>query len=526
MAPAGAPGLPPPPEPPSRVPPDAAPNPAPPPAPPPAPAPAAGGGPPSLRRRALSGGLWAAVAFGGGQGLRLLSNVVLAQVLLAGDFGLMGKVTVILTGLLMFSDIGIGPALISSKRTDPAFLNTAWTIQGVRGLLLWAAAASLAGPLSVLLNAPGLTEVLPVVAATAAVQGLQSTNWFSANRALCVRAMMAIELGTVCVQASVTIAWAYGVDASVWALVAGNLASAAFHTAASHALPGVRNRFAFERAAAGELIRFGRWLFLSTVITFFAMQADKLLLMSFTTTQTFGVFYMGMQVANLGPTLALKVAHLVGFPVIAEVHRERPAEFGRVFARVQAATLVPVHAALLGMVLLGPSLFYLAYPVTFWGAGWVVQVLCLNAVVGLLNTGYGNAFMATGDTFLNMLISAVQAVVTALVVLLGHRLGGETGFLLGLGVCQLVAYPLTAAVASRVGVWQPRFDLPLLTATTLLAALALHGASLLAPATSAWGLELRGAVARWRSDAPAAAPAPAPGRPPAGRVVDAGPRGR
>ncbi|BAM02429.1 putative polysaccharide biosynthesis protein [Phycisphaera mikurensis NBRC 102666] len=443
------------------------------------------------------------MGFGGGQGLRLLSNIVLAQVLLTDDFGLMGKVTVILTGLLMFSDIGIGPALISSKRTDAAFRNTAWTIQVGRGFLLWGAAAALAQPLSVLLNAPGLTAVLPVVAASAAIQGLQSSNWFSANRELSVGRMMGIELGTMGVLVSTMVFWAYAIDASVWALVVGNLASAVFHTAMSHTLPGIRNRLRLEREAAGELIRFGRWLFLSTVITFFAMQIDKLLLMRFTTTQTFGVFYIGMQLANLGPTLALKVAHLVGFPVISEVYRERPAEFSRAFVRVQTVTLLPVHAALLGMILLGPSLFYLFYPVSYWGAGWIVQVLSLNAVVGLLNTSYGNAFMATGNTFYNMLISLIQVAVTTAAVLTGYAVGGETGFLLGLAVCQYAAYPLDAAVADRMKIWQPRFDLPLIAATTLLSLAALWGAQQIAPVSASWGQTLRGVVAEWRASAAA-----------------------
>ena len=155
--------------------------------------------------------------------------------------------------------------------------------------------------------------------------------------------MMGIELGTQAVLATTMIVWAYAIDASVWALVAGNIASAVFHMSMTHTLPGIRNRFHLEREAAGELIRFGRWLFFSTVITFFAMQIDKLLLMRFTTTQTFGVFYIGMQLANLGPTLAGKVAHIVGFPVIAEVFRERPEQFGRAFVRVQTID-APAHA--------------------------------------------------------------------------------------------------------------------------------------------------------------------------------------
>lgn len=462
------------------------------------PTPGAGGG--SLGSKAVRGGLWTVLGFGGGQSMRLLSNVLLAQVLLAGDFGLMGMVSVVLAGLLMFSDIGIGPAVIQNERTDEAFLNTAWTIQAVRGVLLWGAAAACAYPVSLFFGAPELRWVLPVASATAAIQGLQSTNWFSANRELSVRGMMLIELGTVVVQVVVMVGWAYGVDPSVWALVVGGLVSTAFHTALSHALPGVRNRFAFDREAAGQLIHFGKWLFLSTIVTFFAMHLDKLFLGAFMTTGAFGVYYIGQQLAQLGPTLAAKIAQLVGFPALSEVHRDRSEEFNRLFLKLRVASVLPMVALLTLLVLLGPSLFYLLYPVPMWGAGWIVQVLAVAGMTTLVNVGYGNAFMAKGNTFFNMLTVSIQVAVTAVCVSVGYALAGETGFLLGLGVLQLVRHPFDAYLADRLGCWQPRFDLPVLVAIALLSLAALWGSRALAPASVRLGVQVRAAAVELKGD--------------------------
>ncbi|BAM02426.1 putative polysaccharide biosynthesis protein [Phycisphaera mikurensis NBRC 102666] len=454
----------------------------------------------SLRQRAVNGGLWTIFGFGGGQGLRLVSNILLAQVLLKEDFGLMGMVSVVMAGLLMFSDIGIGPAVIQNRRTDDAFLNTAWTIQAARGFLLWAGAALLAVPVAAFFSAPSLVWVLPVASATAAIQGLRSTNWFSANRNLSVRGMMFIELGTVVVQAVVMVAWAYGVDASVWALVAGGLVSTAFHTVLSHLLPGIRNRITIDREAAGELIRFGRWLFLSTIVTFFAMHLDKLFLGAFMTTGAFGVYYIGQQLANLGPTLASKVAQLVGFPTLSEVHRGRPAEFDRLFLKLRVASVLPMIVLLQLLVLLGPSLFYLLYPVPLWGAGWIVQLLAIAGMTSLVGVSYGNAFMAKGHTLSNMLTVTAQVAITAVAVSAGFYLGGETGFLLALGVVQLAKHPVDAWLADRLGCWQPRFDLPVLALVVLLSLGAVAGSQALAPSSIALGAQVRAAAAELKSD--------------------------
>ena len=451
--------------------------------------------PRSIGSRALSGGVWTVIAFGGGQGVRLLSNILLAQVLLSEDFGLMGLVSIVMAGLLMFSDIGIGPAIIQNKRTDADFLNTAWTLQVGRGLLLWGAAAALAGLAEELLQAPGLAVILPVVGFTALIQGLQSTNWFTANRNLSVRRMMSIELGTVVVQAVVMVAWAYLVSASVWALVAGGIASTLFHTALSHLLPGIRNRFRLDRSALRELVRFGRWLFLSTILTFFSMHIDKLLLVRFTSTQTFGVFFIGQQLANLGPAVAGKIGQLVGFPALSEVFRERPRDFQRVFLKLRLFTILPIHALLLVMILLGPSLFYVFYPVRFWGAGWIVQLLAVAGIASLVNRSYGATYMATGNPFLNMSIVAAQVVITVSAVLTGYAIAGESGFLMALVVAQLLYYPVDAFLSGRIGVWQPRFDLPaLIVSLSLAAGCLLLSGSFIAPSI-ALGVEARELVA-------------------------------
>src|SRR5258706_9299249 len=103
--------------------------------------------PAHLQRRVVSGSVWTIAGYGAGQVLRLAGNLVLARLLYPEAFGLMALVSVFLQGLAMFSDIGIGPSIIQSRRGDElAFLNTAWTIQVVRGIVLWVVSMAGAAP--------------------------------------------------------------------------------------------------------------------------------------------------------------------------------------------------------------------------------------------------------------------------------------------------------------------------------------------------------------------------------------------
>ena len=50
----------------------------------------------------------------------------------------MTLLTTVLVGLNLFSHIGLGDSVIQSPRGDePLFLNTAWTLQVIRGIGLW-----------------------------------------------------------------------------------------------------------------------------------------------------------------------------------------------------------------------------------------------------------------------------------------------------------------------------------------------------------------------------------------------------
>jgi O-antigen/teichoic acid export membrane protein len=458
----------------------------------------------SLRRKAVSGGVWTVGGFGAVQFLRFGSNILLAQVLAPHDFGLMMLVTVVLIGLQMFSDIGIGPALIQNARTDEAFVNTAWTMQAIRGVVLWAVAAALAFPLTWLWpDAALLAWVLPVAALSAAINGLLSTNWFTANRHLAVKKMLAIDLSAMTIQIVVLVALVYTIMPNVWALVVGSLLNAVIRVAALASPSGraqplhVRSR---RRAGALPL----RQVAVPQHGGHVLRDADR---------QPAAPVVPGA--GHAGP-LQHRAEPLEprARPVEAAGRDRRlpralggvppsPERFDRQLAKVRFMLVAPIHVLLLGMVVLGPSLFYLLYPLEYWGTGWIVQALCINSLAGMLNTSYGQAYMATGRTRYNLVTVSGQLVCVIAGALLGWHLGGETGFILGVTFSQWFKYPVDAWLAKKMGMWQWKFDAVMLVGSGALALLALVAAEWVAPYSMAAGPEVRAAAGAMKDSAKA-----------------------
>jgi len=138
----------------------------------------------SLKALVLSGTTWTVVGHGGGQLIRLARSLILTRLLYPEAFGLMSLVAAIMYGLEMLSDTGVGPAITRDKRgEDPDFLNTGWTIQVIRGVLLWLISCLIALPVAHFYGLPELAQLIPAVGLTTVLGGFSSTAFHRGARA-------------------------------------------------------------------------------------------------------------------------------------------------------------------------------------------------------------------------------------------------------------------------------------------------------------------------------------------------------
>src|SRR5690606_1257429 len=192
----------------------------------------------SVRSQAIRGSFWTLGGYGSGQLIRLVNHLVLAWLLAPEIFGLMALVKVVQQGLNMFSDIGIGPSIIQNPRgNEPNFLNTAWTIQVIRGFVLWICACLVAWPFAALFarNDPAawqLMYLLPVVGFGAVLNGFNSTALATLNKELRLGRITVLEITSQIVSLTVMVTWAI-ISPTVWAMVAGGLAGNCYKLIAS-----------------------------------------------------------------------------------------------------------------------------------------------------------------------------------------------------------------------------------------------------------------------------------------------------
>ena len=122
---------------------------------------------------------WVTLEHGIQQILRLGTNVALARLLAPELLGTMLLINTLRTGGELLSDVGIGQSIVSHERgRDPKFFNTAWTIQIIRGAVLFAIALLITRPVAELYDSPELTILLPVAALVFVISGFASPSKF------------------------------------------------------------------------------------------------------------------------------------------------------------------------------------------------------------------------------------------------------------------------------------------------------------------------------------------------------------
>ncbi|MEP0844227.1 MAG: oligosaccharide flippase family protein [Phycisphaerae bacterium] len=424
---------------------------------------------PSLRWQSIRGSFWTVMGHGGGQALRFASNLIMTRLLFPEAFGIMSLVQVVLQGLEMFSDIGAGPSVIRSKAgKDPRFLNTAWTIQVIRGAGLWGASILLAWPAARLYGVPDLRWMIPATGFAALVGGLGSPANFLLRKEINLKPLVIRDMLSQAAGIAFMIFFALFFHRSAWALVAGGLVRGTTQTVLSYQLlPQVHPRLCWNREAAKEILGFGRWILVSTALSYVLQQSDRAVLGGMISPAELGVYtmatYLVMAPINVLTPLTLNVL----FPACSSLANNAPA---RLYSRLFQARAA-IHAFMLPLFCIlaiwGQQVVDLLYDPRYAGAGWMLRILAVGAIGRVVGTTGQIAMLALGDSLRYMFLQIVRCVLLVGGMLIGFHYWGLPGFVVGVTLPRFLDYPALVWAVRPHKVWQPGLDAASLIASAV-----------------------------------------------------------
>ncbi|MET1755184.1 oligosaccharide flippase family protein [Novosphingobium sp. RD2P27] len=388
----------------------------------------------SLLSKALTtGGL-----IGLSYGLRFGSNLILARLLAPEIFGVIVIAHSVRLGVELLTDVGVEQNIVQNPRgLDERFFNTAWTVQILRGILLTAL---------FLATAPWLADffrielaVLVAVSFTPLIIGCASTAIFALAKGLEVRRRNVFELKVEGINVAVAVLVA-AIWPTVWAQIAALLVSMLGRTLLSYRLPHPPHRLLLDREALRQILSFGKWIMVSSLLMYASTNLDRLYLGRVASLEILGVFGIAKGLADLPPRVARRLSYQIVFPFMAAQSEGRePRQLDEL--RATRWKFVLLAAAGLGAASAWSDwLVRLLYDPRYAAAGWMLAVLLVSAFVSVLSNLNEAKLLGIGRPAFNSYANVARLVVLAVAMPSGYAFYGVGGVVLAVLAGELTLY--------------------------------------------------------------------------------------
>lgn len=249
-------------------------------------------------RQAVSGTLWAYLAFVVGKAMIFASTVVLARLLLPADFGIMAYCLTGLSYLLVFQSFGVETALISRRDQVEAAANAAFVTSLATGLTLYAMAWLAAPSIADFFHEPPLTDFFRTLALALPITSVMAVPNALLQRRLRFRDRMVAELAQASVKTILTIGLAWQ-GMGVWSLVLGHLAGEIIIALTYWLLAGWWPSLHFNRTVTRETITFGGHIIIVGLLGVLINTIDYLLVGRLLGATALGLYTLAYRIPEL-----------------------------------------------------------------------------------------------------------------------------------------------------------------------------------------------------------------------------------
>ena len=348
--------------------------------------------------------------------------------------------------------------MVSRHGDDREFINVAWTLQIIRGLLIWLLCCALAYPMSVVYEASELLLLIPVVGLTAIIQGFTSPAVLTLKRKVDLQKLVSWQISTQLLTTVITILFAWYFR-SIWGIVYGGLIGAIIACLSSFRLPfSGKLRIKLNSKSSGEIFHFGKWIFVSSFISFLISKGDIFILGVFLTKADLGVFSIAAIWSKMSLDLLQKVNQEVMTPLYAKAFHENRISVKEKIKKARFILLAFTLPMVWLMVMVAPFLIDFLYDERYSNAGWMLQILAVGSIGAAITATSGNALLSFGDSFGYMIFQIASGILMVLSMFFGGYYYGVVGLIAGVSIAKFLSYPVIALLMRRHKIWLPRLD--------------------------------------------------------------------
>lgn len=375
--------------------------------------------------------------------IAFLRVVILARLLIPAQFGVFGIASMALGLLEILTETGINVFLIQEKKDVDSYVNDAWFVSIVRGILI---------ALFIILTAPFVATffqieqflgIILLISAVPLIKGFINPSIVKYQKNLQFNKEFFLRTAIFALDSLVAVAVSF-ITRSAIGLVFGLIAGAILEVILSFILIKPTPKLSFNLQKINKIIHRGKWVTLYGIFNYAASEGDNIAIGKILGPGLLGIYKMGYTISTLPVSGVSDVANRVIFPVYSRISQD--------INRLKKGFIKTVFFVSAISILIGAIVFFFPKElfILIFGSKWADTVIVLKplAVYGVIRAITGTTsslFLAVGKqnyvagiTFLRFIILALTIVPLTII----YGIVGASYSVLASGIVEvpLVAY--------------------------------------------------------------------------------------
>ena len=272
----------------------------------------------NLSQCAVRGGFWVFSLRLIQQSFNLARLIILARILAPHDFGLLGIALLTMATLETFSQTGFQQALIQKKKDIKSYLDSAWTVSIIRGIILFLILYLIAPYAAIFFEVPEAKLIIQVIGLSILLKAFTNIGVIYFQKELEFNKQFIYQLSGTLVDFIVAVSAALMLQ-NVWALVYGVLAGNLVRFIMSYLVHPYRPHLSLDMEKIKELFGFGKWIMGSSILIFLITQGDDIFVGKLLGVTALGFYQMAYKISNLPATEITHVISQVTFPAYSKL---------------------------------------------------------------------------------------------------------------------------------------------------------------------------------------------------------------
>lgn len=342
-------------------------------------------------------------------------TIIIARVLTPSQFGVFGIATLLLALIEILTETGVNIFLVQQKEDINKYINTAWIVSILRGLLIGCVIFATAPLVAHFFHTEQAREIISLISIIPILRGFINPAVVKLQKELLFGKQFYYQTILLFVETVVSILFVV-ITHSVNGLIYGMMISAVLEIILSFIIVKPTPRLIFHLPLFKNIIHHGKWITASTIFNYFYQHGDDIAVGRVLGASSLGLYDMAYKISLAPLTDFANVINQVTFPVFVKISEDR--------LRLRRAFLKSLAIVVLVVLPIGFSLSFFAKEIIVFvlGAKWIgavpaLQILGIFGAVRAISVFSSTVFLSIKRQDIFMLATLTGLIVLGITII-------------------------------------------------------------------------------------------------------------